>query len=152
MGSNILVKIKYKLFEKETWQTLILSTKEYFDLEEGEQIEVNSVPFFNHAIDYIKQDKEKIEITKIIIEEKDSNKQLIISEVFWNDQNNRIIERTYSNTNIIEQLLITETQIQQNPLVYEIIRATRKDGVLFPEYHGFITEQKDGSQTENRLI
>lgn len=146
---SVSVNIKYKLVNEQSWVNLAISPQEYFDLEEHEKIEVDSIPIYNHALDYINKNKKEIEITQIAIYDHIKHARIIITETFWDNQNNRIIERIDTGKADEGELIIVESKIRDNPLVYEIIRFNRKDEILIPEYHGFITQNSDGSQTES---
>lgn len=149
---GVSIKIKYTLIGEEEWHTIDIPPQDYFDLDEGEVIEVDSIPMYNHAIDYIKKDSNKVINTTIIIEGEGNKEKIVINESFWNKQQNRIIEKTYHGIDFREELVIVETKVKEEPVIYEITRAIRKDGILIPVYHGFITENDDGSQTEIKVI
>ena len=149
---GVSIKIKYALIGEEEWHTVDIFPQDYFDLDEGEVIEVDSIPMYNHAIDYIKKDSNKVINTIIIIEDKGNKEKMVINESFWNNQQNRIIEKIYFGIDFREELVIVETKVKDKPIVYEITKAIRKDGILMPVYHGFITENDDGSQTEIKVI
>lgn len=150
-NDSVSVNIKYKLIHEQFWVNIDLEPQEYFELEEHEEIEVDSIPLFNHALDYIKTDKDRVEITQILIHDSVKQAQIIITETFWGNQNNRIIERIDTGTNEEGELIIVESKIKDIPLVYEIIRFNRKEGILVPEYHGFITQNADGSESEEKI-
>lgn len=149
---SVTIKIEYKLDGSETWEFISLSPEDYFDLDEYEQIEIDCIPKYNYAIDYIEQDKEKIINTKITITDKNSNKEKIFLQFYWNKQQNSIVERIDSGENYNDNEIIIETKIQESPPKFEIMRLIRKDGFLAPIYHGFITDNNDGSQTEIQVI
>ena len=148
-NDQLQVMLNYKLLKSEEWITLSISPDDYYDLEPGEIPEADSIPKNNHAIDYINEDKGNIETTKIII---CSNNKItkLINEYFWDDGSNRIIERIDLDSNN-ERLIELETKISDEPLVYEVMRLFRKNGTLQPEYHGFITRNIDGTETEKKV-
>jgi hypothetical protein len=150
-NNSVSINIKYKLIHEQSWVNIDLTPQEYFDLEEYEDIETDSIPLFNHALDYIKTDKEKVEITQIIIHDSAKQAQITITETFWGNQDNRIIERIDVGTVEEGELIIVESKIKDIPLIYEVIRFNRKEGILVPEYHGFITQNADGSESEEKI-
>lgn len=150
---NFNIIIQYKLDGENLWKTFNITPEEYFDLEEDELIEVDSVPIHNHAINYIEDCLNKITNTKIVISDENTRRKRIITTTYWNNQENSIIERLdFDNDFCDYNELIIEGKIKDSPPVFEVMRVVRENDVLIPIYHGFITEMDDGSQVENKII
>ncbi|EGO63792.1 hypothetical protein [Acetonema longum] len=139
------------------WKAIELTPEDYFDLnylDQNEILEIDSIPVYNHAIDYLKNLQKcvnKVISTKITIQEAD--KQISITEYYWNNQQNSIVERIdYIRSEKVLELIITSVKVKNDPVVWEIIRFVRIDGILVPQLHSFITDNPDGSQSEEKII
>jgi len=152
LGDIVLINISYKLDGQNIWKSFNLSPYQYFELDDGEEIEFDSIPKYNHAIDYIEDNVEKVVATKIIISNESKKSNRTITTTYWNEQKNSITERIDINEGIQENEIIIEIRINDTPSIYEIIRVIRRDDALLPIYHGFITDCNDGSQKEERII
>lgn len=150
--NKIAIEIQYKLEDEKEWKAIELSPEEYFDLDEGEEASIDSVPIHNNTLDYISDSLEKVKSIKTTILDTKINTKRIFLETFWNHQQNQIIERIDSGNGLDYYEIIINTKIQEVPPRYEVIRAVRKEGVLVPGYHAFFTENPDGSETETRII
>jgi hypothetical protein len=101
MGISIEITFQYQdntAFGSMTGRQYALTPEMYFDynmLDFGETVNIDSVPLYNHAIDYLGKlapdvEKTKICETKIVLRQ--GVRSQIISEKFWNGQNNFLIE------------------------------------------------------------
>jgi hypothetical protein len=152
--TSIRITLEYKLVDCDKWKSIILSPENYFDLESDELVGLNSLPFYNHAIDLITHDfsiqKESILATKIHLLDEASKQERFITESFWNYGRNRLIERSDRGdvpyTEIILEMLVSEV-----PEVWEILRCDRLSGILTPSYHAKIQEHENGAQTESQI-
>lgn len=52
-SSTIQVILNYKLIDCKEWQIIRFLSENYFDLESNEIISLDSIPFYNHATDYL---------------------------------------------------------------------------------------------------
>lgn len=148
--SNIQVEIYYQLIDSRDWIFLEVTPDEYFDLEPDEQVELDSLPRYNHAIDYLDVENERVIATKIILIDEILKAKRSIVERYWNHGRNRAIERTDMGADPYWEMIL-EVQVSANPPLWEIIRLGREDGVMTPLYHGFIQDNDDGSQTETQV-
>jgi hypothetical protein len=146
---SILIELAHKRRDRPDWQSTSMRPEEYFDLEPGEAPSVGSVTRRNHAIDYLGVDASLVEATRIRITDSTSNASRTITETFWNEGRSRVIERRDTPGEYWE--LIFETPVSAQPSVWEILRLGRREGLLVPYYHGFVTDNPDGSQTELRV-
>lgn len=159
MTDFVLIELQYLLENGQKWHSIKLSASEYFDLETNEPIELDCIPRYNHAIDYIKDnsphlDINQIIVTKIMLIDLVHQQQRQITETFWGYSQNRLIERKDLDLNTLQiqyHELIIETQIQNNPPLWEILRLSQDNGIMTPLFHSLIQENSDGSQTETKI-
>ncbi|MBD2457444.1 hypothetical protein H6G80_25620 [Nostoc sp. FACHB-87] len=147
--------IDYKLINDLQWHIVEMSPEEYFDtslLEEGEQLIWNSIPEYNHAIEYLNIDPSLVSDTRIRVQDSESLKTLTIITTFWNNGNNFIIERIDNALDKAKYVMIIQTKLQEDPTIWEIMRFKKKSDVLELEFHTFIRENEDGSQTEKKIF
>lgn len=153
-SSTIRITLSYKLLDAREWKSVVFLPESYFDLESDELVSLDSIPFYNHAIDYLVEDfqiqKESILATKLHLYDESTKQERLINESFWNDGHNRLIERqdigNMSYSEIILEMLVSEV-----PEVWEVLRCDRLSGVLSPSYHAKIQNHEDGSQTEHHI-
>jgi hypothetical protein len=153
---TITIYIDYKIFNSSEWETISLTPEEYFDKEYFEEypddeFEWDSVPQFNHAVDYIDVNLELISHTRIRTFDDKIGASRTLSTAFWNNGENSITERIDKYLGNINELLIVEIKLKNNPPEWEIIRSHRKNGVPILEFHSIISEQENGSPKE-RII
>ena len=142
------ISITYKVKESTKWEMITLSPNEYLDLEPDEEIE-DCIPIYDHAIDYLDIDRKSISNTKLIVREANGQQQ-VTTETFWNQGENRLIERTDSGLKSSWLMIIT-IKLKDIPLTWEILRFEREDSIPKLCYHVFIQENEDGSQTETAV-
>lgn len=142
--------IDYRMNNSSQWQTVEFSPEEYFDISLDENIEWNSVPEYNHAIEYLNIDTKLVVNTRIRINDSNFGDMTTITTTFWNQGKNFVLERTDKETKVSSYycLLITNILLQEDPSISEIMRFKKIDGVLEIEFHSFIQDNEDGSQTE----
>jgi hypothetical protein len=148
--SNVKIEIYYQLIDSRDWIFLELTPDEYFDLEPDEKVELDCLPRYNHAIEYLDVENEQVIATKIILIDEILQAKRSIVERYWNHGRNRAIERTDIGEYPYWEMIL-EVQVSANPPLWEIIRLAREDGVITPLYHGFIKDNNDGSQTETQI-
>lgn len=148
--SDMHITIEYQLIDSTNWDCLELTPEDYFELELDEKIDLDSIPKYNHAIDYLDLERNQIQATKLILTYEATKAKHCIIERFWNQGENRLIERIDSGVNPYWEMIL-EIQISQEPLLWEIVRIGREDGIMKPLYHAFIQDNKDGSQTETKI-
>jgi hypothetical protein len=151
MATDTKVTIEFKLQGSEEWLSIPLSTDQYFDLEPGERPSMNSVPDYVHAVQYLKVPRESVHMTRLTLEDSSDQARRFITETFWNQGENRVIERLDTGTKPFWEMIV-EVKVIESPPTWEILRLRRQDGIPLPSYHGFITNNEDGSQTEVKVI
>lgn len=159
MNNNVNIEIQYLLKDNQEWNCFKLSPQEYFDLEENEKIELDCVPQYGHALDYLqdyytKIDLTQILVTRIILIDFLNKKQRQINERFWDNSRNRLIERLdldLTKFQIKYHEIIIETQIKDDPPQWEILRLNQQNQIMTPIFHSFIQQNSDGSETETSI-
>ncbi|WP_330203440.1 hypothetical protein [Cyanobacterium sp. Dongsha4] len=158
MIDYITIEIQYLLKNNQELQSYQLNPHEYFDLEENEIIDINSCPKYSHGEEYLKQNKDFIIddllFTKILLTDLKNKEYRQITERFWNNRQNKIIERIdmdLSKFQIIYNEIIIETLINVNPNKWEILRMERKEQIMQPIFHSFI-EENLGQENEQEII
>jgi hypothetical protein len=149
--TDISITINYQLFGSKEWVSVGLLPGEYFDLDEGEEIVWDCVPLHNHAIEYLNIDNLNIRSTKLNIRDSQAQVTRLITETFWNNGKNRAMERFDTGPGINDWELVLKIRISDMPLIWEILRLDKMEGILIPNYHGFIQRNEDGSETEIKV-
>jgi len=145
------VTIEYRTIGSKDWRSVTISPEEYFDLEQGEEIDWDCVPRYNHAIDYLEVGKVALRNTRLTIVDPGAGVTKQINETFWNSGKNRAIERTDKGPQIDYWELILEVSANEASETWEILRLDRSEGVMTPNYHGFIQRLDDGSEVETKV-
>jgi hypothetical protein len=153
---SITINIDYKISNSPEWKTVALTPEEYFDkdyFEEypDEEIEWDSVPEFNDALDYIDVDPEILSHTRITIFDNEKNISRTLSKALWNKGENFIIERTDKYADKVEELIVINIKLKDSPTEWEILRFQKENGIPMLEFHSVILDKEDGSQ-EERVI
>ncbi len=153
MYNYIYIKISYLISGLDEWKSLELSPHEYFDFQYTDihDSDIDSVPKYDHAIDYINIDKKEVSATILQLSDRISEERIEIRTSYWNDGNNMIIERRDSGPNRLYYELIYSFKMSERPETYEIFRAVKKDCIFVPVYHGIIKNNTDGSQSETKI-
>src|SRR5262249_49510069 len=127
-----------------------LTPDEFFELEPGERATMDSVPRQNHGIDYLEFAPQTIRMTRITIIDDVQKSVRVICETFWNNGQNRVIERTDRGVSEYWEMIL-KIRINEAPPTWEILRLGRQDGTLSPLYHGLIQQNSNGSETETKV-
>ena len=153
-SSTIQIELDYKLVDSKEWKSIDLEPENYFDLESDKIVSLDSMPFYDHAIEYLVQDlgiqKESAIATKLHLYDKSTKQERLITESFWNYGRNRLIERQDMGDQPYSEIIL-EMLVSEVPEVWEVLRCDRLSGVLSPSYHAKIQEREDGSQVEHHI-
>jgi len=154
INKNIEIVISYKI-QNDDWQSIKIEPRDYFDGnnygvdEEEFEIDIDSLPLFDNAIDYIILDdkgKKNISYTKLSVTDIDSKEKKTIKESYWNNQKNICAERVDFNSDgsVDYHEIIITSLVQDDPdeAVLEIMRFPKKDDLFTPAFHSFITEDQ----------
>ena len=147
---GLQITLLFRKAVQTTWHEKGLSVEEYFDLDAGEQADMNSVPRHNHALDYIGLSASEMQNTRLEIVDHTSQSRRVITETFWNAGNNRVIERVDNLADSSYWELIVESKIEE-PDVWEILRFGRQEDVVVPLYQGFFVDHDDGTEKEIKI-
>ena len=146
---SVYIFLEYQLIGSERWEVIELLPEEYFDLDPDEKIEWNRVPMYDQAVEYLDIKRKQLSHTKLKIVDDEANVTKAITTTFWNNGENSIAERIIDrDTGGSDWLMVREIKLQDNPNIWEILRLQRKDAVPILEFHSFITDNEDGSQSE----
>jgi hypothetical protein len=113
----------------------VISPEQYFDvnsLGENKSFDHDTLPRYDHAIEYLSNletefDKRRISETKILIKSKEGRKIKIISEKFWNEGNNCLMECLDLYADNYRHQLIISTLIDGK--YKEIIKLFKENGM-----------------------
>jgi hypothetical protein len=116
-----------------------LSPEEYFDMEyieEGEELEADSVAKYWNTIDYIDNDiRSKVNFTKLEIFDNSRDFLYTVMDTYWNEQNYLVRERIdYLRGQKCYHIIIISLT-RDDPAVYEIIRLEEMGGEFKPISH-----------------
>ncbi|KAF3888121.1 MULTISPECIES: hypothetical protein [Nostocales] len=151
---SLEIFIDYKIANEPQWHTVEMSPEEYFDLnllDEDEELVWNSVPEYNHAIEYLDVEPSLVSHTRLRIKDSTIQKFLTITTTFWHHGQNFIIERSDKESGEPE-IVIINTKLQEAPTVWEIMKFHKKNDLTELEFHTFIRDNEDGSQTEKKIF
>ncbi len=153
-SSTIRIKLGYKLLGSKEWRSIDFLPESYFELESDEIVGLDSNPFYNHVIDYLVEDlevqKESVMATKVHLSDELTKQERLITESFWNNGRNRLIERQDIGDQPYSEIIL-EMLVSEVPEVWEVLRCDRLSGVLSPSYHAKIQDREDGSQAEHHV-
>lgn len=168
MNDHISITIDYKLAKSGACGRLQLTAEEYFEpsdiyvdfnadgtmseLTEDELLElsehdIDSIPMYLHAWEYLSLSSCQVEHTKLTICDKKENSSLIQSETFWEEGKNRIISRNVLRANNSYREVIVETLINNSTM--QTVSMQIKDEVPKLHTHWIIERDKNGAE---RLI
>lgn len=155
MKNIINIKIEYLIRGSNKWKTLNLTPEEYFDLEYNEDtdFDVDSLPKYDDVFQFLNIESKNLEYTFVTLENKASKAKRTIKTTYWNEGENQFTEvKQQTGSTHLHHEIIYSAQVKKNPVVYEILRCINKEDVFFPTYHGFITDNSDGSQSEEKIF
>lgn len=150
--SKISITLEYNLIGNSQWVSIKLRPEEYFDLEPGEEVELDCVPKFSNTVDYLDFDSTQLQGTKLTLFDQETGSSRIFTETFWNEGKNRVIERVDKGQNEEYWELILDLQLKESPPTSEILRLDKRNGVLSPNLHVFIRRNKNGSETITKRL
>ncbi|TDQ81703.1 hypothetical protein [Sphingobacterium yanglingense] len=118
-----------------------ISFDDYFDLDEGELVEHDSVPQYSQPYMYVDIPIEELVFVKvdIVVE----NNRRTYKQTFWNSGRNVFTETTDYQPSVSTEIIIA---LDKGNGDNEIIRLYNGTGIFYPIYHGFFT--KDSTDEE----
>jgi hypothetical protein len=148
----ITIKIHYKMAQSQLWSEMDVSPTDFFDLDPGECPSVDSIPKKNHAAEYLDVSTEFLEATVLRVASDEKNVSLTVSEFYWNQGRNRLIERVDGGTNTEYREMILISHLQDEPEKMEIVRIGDTGGRLRLWSHVILTKNNDGSESEEKYF
>ncbi len=149
---TIEIFIDYRMHGSSEWETVEFTPEEYYDHsyyeDDDDPIEWDSVPEWDDAIEYLDVDPVLIANTRLRIRDIELGITRTITTTFWNYGHNYITERVDKGSEVIGYVMVLSTRLQDSPVIWEIMRFRRKNDVLEMEFHSFIQDNEDGSQSD----
>jgi hypothetical protein len=151
--TDIKITIEYKDMSGSEWKVLEITPDEYFDYDfVDDDLSWESVPLFDNAYEYLPIERKMIQMTKLIIIDEQNEITRKIFESFWDEGNSRVSEVIEEGTGTRRHELILDVLFSKKSNVTQIFRCHKEDGVFKPSYFGLITENDDGTETEEKLL
>lgn len=150
---KIKITIEYQELNQSEWKIFEVPTGDYFDCDSvNEDLSWESVPLYNHAVEYLPVQKKKVQATKLVVDDQLNKVVRKIYEYFWNDGNSQLIEVTDEGLNNNRHEIIISLLFSEKPNVTQIVRCHKENGLFKPNYIGLITENIDGTETEQKFF
>jgi len=142
------IKIEFLLRGQSHFICKEISFEEYFDLEENELVEINSIPKFSQPYQYLNIDLK--ELLLIIASIEVNNETRILKQTFWNNGNNILTERIDIGIENYKEMILS-FKIDEKKNIYETLRLFLGDKFTVPTYHSLIHSDGNGEDIENRF-
>lgn len=142
------IKIEFLLKGENEFTRRDISYEDYFDLEENEKIEINSIPRFSQPYLYLNVNIEKILL--VIIEIEINNDRKIFKQTIWNNGDNILTERIDIGSNNYKEIILS-VKIKEATGLYETIRLFVGNKITVPIYHSLIHLDENGRDIEKRF-
>jgi hypothetical protein len=139
---------RYIVKSKLDWQSLDITLDQYFELDKGEKITLNSSVRYCHLHEYLEHSLEELLFIHVVVEIGLNKREF--KQTFWNEGNNFSIERVDSGEKEYQEIIISSL-VNKEQREFEVIRLVSANSRLYPSYHGFIKENQDGSESEKKL-
>lgn len=153
---TIEIFIDYRMHGSSEWETVEFTPEEYYDHsyyeDDNDPVEWDSVPEWDEAIEYLDVDPVLVANTRLRICDTELGATRTITTIFWNYGRNQIVERIDKEPEGSDYAMIQSVRLQDNPVIWEIMRFKRRDDVLEMEFHSFIQDNEDGSQSEKKVF
>ena len=151
---NINIIISYYRNDYSREEVIQISPEEYFDIDES-PYDIDSIPKYNHAIDYI-SDSINVIKTFLRIENTTSHREKSIETYYWANQSSSvIIIREYNQKELIYNEIIYSIKLPKEASekgeIYNISRFLVSGNIIKCLYQGVFIEDEHG-ETELRII
>lgn len=154
------INISY-LKKDNTWHTLVTEPENYFDMDycdltaiDNEQIDEESAPKYDHAIEYIDEAIQPFVIaTELNVNNKKTGILRKITSSYWHNQTQIFIERKdFLNEEIIYHEIILDIETKDSTSIKNtIIRIVYENSIPKPVCHRIYTEFDNGTDEEQGL-
>ena len=142
------INFEYLLKGQSQFLSKEFSPEEFFDLEEDEEIEIDSVPKFSQPYLYLNIKIEEILLVILVIAI--NNEKRIFKQTVWNNGNNILTERVDIGRENYKELILS-VKIDEGTDLYETIRFFVGDNFTVPTYHSFIHSDENGKEVEKKI-
>lgn len=146
---NLEISISYWFQGEDVEHCLQLSPPEYFDLDDRELPDIESVPIYDHAIEYVSECDRPVGATLLTISDSNTGRKLMIQEGFWCNGENCIIRRQdFENCQLTYEETIQDLLVEKEPECRRITRVGWHLGrpIIFSDVN--ITRKIDGTEVE----
>ena len=147
----LTITIDFKLINGTDLHTLALSANEYFDSDSRflvDNFSPTSIPKYFHAIDYLEYQPNQVQYTLLKISDESRGTSRLVSETFWNNGKNRLIQRHDITPSEKDELIIIDIETNENPEIKQILRFGAEDKLLKLEAHAIVQKNRNGSFKE----
>ena len=152
--SNISITIRFSRKNSDKEEIIVLNPKDYFD-EDVLEFDVDSIPKYNHAIEYIPNSKNVIKVT-LEINDDSCRRKKKIETYYWANQDIELIflseykDNFLDYSEVIHQVHLPKISNQDNDL-YSLGRFLIENDKVVCTYYGLI-EEKETTEEEYRLV
>lgn len=142
------IKIEFLLRGQNKFISKEIAHEEYFDLEENEKIEINSIPKFSQPYLYVNTDIKEILLVVLFIDVNDEKR--IFKQTIWNNGNNILTERIDIGGENYKEIILS-VKVGDKDDLYETIRLHIGANFIVPTYHSLIHSDSNGKEVEKRV-
>lgn len=143
------VFVRYCMRDSAEWVEVVLSPDSYFEECDEAGLDLDSVPRWLHAVEYLSVDDTRIHITELTVRDERDGKCRTVVETFWDDGRSRTIDVHDQRTGYRELIVSVYSEPQARPssniLRFDCSPSGR--GLLS---HTVVFDEADGSQSERR--
>lgn len=139
------INFEYLRIQAKETEKFELSVEEYFDLEPGEEVEIDSVPMYLQPYQYIDADISELVFVKLHIEI--GSEKRIFNQTFWNKGENFLTELIDYGKEPYRELILS-VKVDEEKAIYETLRLFFSKELIVPTYHSLISSDSRGGETE----
>jgi hypothetical protein len=142
------ISLKYHLRHESSWREKVLSIADYFDLNEEEELDIDSPVLESNLLNYVGVAASQIMLIRLELEI--NGKSRSFRQSFWNNGENFIIERIDSGIRGDRELILV-TSNSGDSRSSEVIRVVDFGEALVPVYHSVSFQNCDGLEIDLSL-
>jgi len=137
-------------------EMMTFTPQEYFDLDEGEAVDVDCVPKHSDPCDYI-SDTENVKKFALTVKNALNGKMVRLERVYQNDQKTDVTTRCeYQGDALIYKEIIYQSKLPQSLVAqgcaYDLCRFVVNDDETKCIYHGIFHYAADGQEIEYPIV
>jgi len=146
--------IDYQLNDSLDWHHVQLTPEQYFELDPSEQPSLeSSVDRYNNTVEYLNIPARKVRATRLVVHDIQSDSRKEITEFFWNEGENQLVERRdFFLLKETYREIIQTIKTGDDPITWDIVRIRPVENFLMPVFHSRIVDNPDGSQSETVFL